>query len=292
MQKRNDGKTAVKFFAPWCGHCKTLEPIYEELATYFELEESEDVAFASVDCTDMESLDLCSTEGIDSYPTIHLYTGSDLEDIYSGDRNVEELINFVWENVDASRMDNSAGSDLDMLSAFAKFGSNADGDEDEEEEGDEEEDEGEDEGEGDEEDEGEEEEEGEEEYEDESEESGEDKDVNLLELEDQEPGNDATEALQEAIKSETDDEKRQGLEEELKQLKDSLTPEEILGPAYDILVEQIEKDRQEKADTEKVTESAEENKEEIEEKDEKTIESKQLETEDTNEDNSGAKDEL
>ena len=174
-------------------------------------------------------------------------------------RNVEELINFVWENVDASRMENSADSDLDMLSAFANFGSNAEGDEDEEdedeeEEGDEEEDEGE-----------EEEDEEEEESENESEESEEEKDVNLLELDDQDPGNDAT-------------------------------PEDILGPAYNILVEQIEKDSKEKLDKEKVAENIEESKDEIEDREDtgKAVESKEPETEDdSNEDtNSGAKDEL
>lgn len=34
----------VEFYAPWCGHCKSLAPVYEELGKVFEAESSVIVA--------------------------------------------------------------------------------------------------------------------------------------------------------------------------------------------------------------------------------------------------------
>jgi thioredoxin domain-containing protein 5 len=58
------GVTFVKFFAPWCGHCKRLAPTWDELAT--KMEEKEGVKVAKVDCTSNENKNkvLCNEQGV------------------------------------------------------------------------------------------------------------------------------------------------------------------------------------------------------------------------------------
>lgn len=54
----------VEFFAPWCGHCKSLAPHYEEAAT--ELKDKHGIKLMKVDCTEQQ--DLCQEQGIRGYP--------------------------------------------------------------------------------------------------------------------------------------------------------------------------------------------------------------------------------
>ena len=63
----------VKFVIPGCAHCTSYKKIYDDVVLQFLMEESEDVKFAEIDCRDKDSLNVCSEEGVQSFPTTHTY---------------------------------------------------------------------------------------------------------------------------------------------------------------------------------------------------------------------------
>lgn len=84
----------LEFYAPWCGHCKSLAPKYDELAGLFK-GHADKVVIAKVDATANDVPD-----EIQGFPTIKLFKAGEKDTPidYSGARTVEDLANFVRDN--------------------------------------------------------------------------------------------------------------------------------------------------------------------------------------------------
>jgi len=97
------GVTFVKFFAPWCGHCKRLAPTWEELAAKYEGNES--VRIAKVDCTAEANAnkELCDGQDVKGFPTLNIYKDGKKITEYNGKRGLEELDAFVKEHSEAKK---------------------------------------------------------------------------------------------------------------------------------------------------------------------------------------------
>ncbi|XP_019874108.1 protein disulfide-isomerase [Aethina tumida] len=85
-----DKNVLVEFYAPWCGHCKQLAPIYDKVGEHFK--DNDDVVIAKMDATANE---LEHTK-ITSFPTLKLYAKGDNKVIeYNGPRTFEAMVKFV-----------------------------------------------------------------------------------------------------------------------------------------------------------------------------------------------------
>ncbi|KAL6947396.1 hypothetical protein ACO0QE_002279 [Hanseniaspora vineae] len=82
----------AEFFAPWCGHCKTLGPHYVEAASV--LKEFE-IPLVQVDCT--ENQDLCMEQGIKGYPSLKVIRNGDAlgASDYTGGRTASDIITYM-----------------------------------------------------------------------------------------------------------------------------------------------------------------------------------------------------
>jgi len=80
----------VKYYAPWCGHCKKLAPIWEELGEAYK--DNADLVIAKFDAT----LNEASGVQIQGYPTLIWYPkGDKTGKKYEGDRDIEGFKKFL-----------------------------------------------------------------------------------------------------------------------------------------------------------------------------------------------------
>ncbi|EZA46629.1 Thioredoxin domain-containing protein, partial [Ooceraea biroi] len=87
------GLSFVKFFAPWCGHCKRLAPTWDELNKKFIA--NSNVNILKVDCTLEASKQLCNEQEVEGFPTLYLYRDGHKVTEYNGSRDLEDLYEYV-----------------------------------------------------------------------------------------------------------------------------------------------------------------------------------------------------
>ena len=102
----NSKDVLVEFYAPWCGHCKSLTPKYDELGKLFK--DDPTVVIAKIDATANDS-----PADVQGFPTIILYPAGDKTNPvnYEGERTTKAMANFVKANGKAGgRPDASAAA--------------------------------------------------------------------------------------------------------------------------------------------------------------------------------------
>ncbi|XP_078119938.1 protein disulfide-isomerase A2 [Sander vitreus] len=86
----------VEFYAPWCGHCKQLEPLYAEAAGKLkEEEEAAAMRLAKVDAT--VEVELAEEFDIGGFPTLKLFVNGDRKQPvdYTGKRTANGIIQWM-----------------------------------------------------------------------------------------------------------------------------------------------------------------------------------------------------
>ncbi|EDR00989.1 protein disulfide isomerase [Laccaria bicolor S238N-H82] len=92
----------VTFTAPWCGHCKNLKPIYEDIATNFLLES--DCVVANIQADDKKNADISEKYGVTGFPTIKFFSkGSKEAEDYDGGRTEGDIVKFLNEKCGTKR---------------------------------------------------------------------------------------------------------------------------------------------------------------------------------------------
>jgi len=111
----------VEFYAPWCGHCKQLAPVYEKVGTAFKDEPN--CVVAKVDADNERSI--AEKNSVSGFPTIKFFSKENKEgEEYSGGRDEQDFIDFLNDRCGTSRTAGGGLTDeagrIDQFDEFAQ----------------------------------------------------------------------------------------------------------------------------------------------------------------------------
>jgi len=85
----------VEFYAPWCGHCKKLAPVWDELGEIFE-DKAPNVIIAKIDATANALPDGIDIQG---FPTLIFFPADNKKGVqYDGDRDLDSMKEYVIQH--------------------------------------------------------------------------------------------------------------------------------------------------------------------------------------------------
>jgi len=114
----------VEFYAPWCGHCKHLVPVYEKLATAYSADSN--VVIAKIDADKYR--DIGGRYGVTGFPTLKWFPkgNKDEPEPYDGPRELNDFVTFINGKTGSKRtaegkLDATAGRIAALDEYAAKF---------------------------------------------------------------------------------------------------------------------------------------------------------------------------
>jgi len=109
---KNSDLALVEFFAPWCGHCKSLAPEYEKAATEL-LQNDPPVTLAKVDATIESSLG--SRFGVSGYPTLKIFRKGVESGPYEGPRTASGIVKYMQKQAGPSSKELTSVAEADKF---------------------------------------------------------------------------------------------------------------------------------------------------------------------------------